>query len=209
VSLALLLFLPAWSLRYWEAWIYWTLFSASMLAITGYFLKHDPRLIERRLEVGPGAEPSRSQRIIQSISGGLCCALFVVSAIDHRLRGSNVPIAAVLSADGLVLVAFVLYFRVFLENRHTAGTVKVEADQPVISTGPYRLVRHPMYAASAILFLSTPLALGSFWALIVALLLCGLVIVRLLDEERFLTANLPGYDAYCRQVRSRLIPGIW
>ncbi len=200
--LALLLFLPAWSLRYWEAWIYWSLFAVSVLAITVYFLRHDPRLIERRLEAGPGAEPTRSQRIIQSITSVFFCALFVISGIDHRLHGSNLPVPVVLSADGLVLLAFLFVFLVFRENRHTAGIVKVEENQPVISTGPYRLVRHPMYAASVLLFLSTPFALGSPWALIVALLLCGAIVVRLRDEERFLSANLPGYDAYCRRVRS-------
>jgi protein-S-isoprenylcysteine O-methyltransferase Ste14 len=207
--LALLLFLPACSLRYWEAWTYWSLFSVSVLIITVYFLRNDPRLIERRLEVGPRAEPSRTQRIIQSVASVLFVALFVVSGLDRRFHGSRLPIPVVLAADGLVLLAFLFVFLVFRENRHTAGIVKVDKNQPVISTGPYRLVRHPMYAASLLLFLSTPLAPGSLWALIVALLLCGLIVVRLLDEERFLSANLPGYDAYRRRVRRRLIPMIW
>ena len=100
--LALLLFLPAWSLRYWEAWVYWSLFSASVLLITLYFLKHDPRLIERRLEVGPGAERERSQKVIQAVASLLLLALFVIPGLDHRFHGSAVPAPVVLSADGLV-----------------------------------------------------------------------------------------------------------
>jgi protein-S-isoprenylcysteine O-methyltransferase Ste14 len=207
--LALMLFLPSWSLRYWEAWIYWALFSLSVLIITLHFLRHDPGLIERRLEVGPGAEPTRSQRIIQAIAGALFCALFLFAAIEHRLRGSRVPVPVVLSADGLVLLAFLIIFLVFRENSHTAGVVRVEAGQCVIATGPYRLVRHPMYAGSALLFLATPLALGSPWALTLAVALCGVMVARLVDEERLLSANLPGYDDYRRKVRYRLMPMVW
>jgi protein-S-isoprenylcysteine O-methyltransferase Ste14 len=207
--LALVLFLPSWSLRYWEAWIYWALFSISVLIITLYFLRHDPGLIERRLEAGPGAEPARSQRIIQAIASVLFCALFILAAIDHRLHGSQVPIPVVLSADGVVLLGFLIVFLVFRENSHTGGVIKVEANQQVISTGPYRLVRHPMYSGSVLLFLATPLALGSPWAMIVAVALCGVVVARLVDEERLLSANLPGYDEYRRKVRYRLLPLVW
>jgi len=207
--LALVLFLPSWSLRYREAWIYWVLFSISVLIITLHFLRHDPGLIERRLEVGPGAEPSRSQRIIQAIASVLLCALFVVAGLEHRLSGSWVPIPVVLSADGVVLLSFLIIFLVFRENSHTGGVVKVEANQQVISTGPYRLVRHPMYAGSALVFLATPWALGSPRALIVAVALCGVMVVRLLDEERLLSANLPGYDDYRRKVRYRPMPLVW
>jgi protein-S-isoprenylcysteine O-methyltransferase Ste14 len=207
--LALLVFLPSWSLRYREAWIYWTLFSTSVLAITLHFLRHDPGLIARRLEVGPGAEPARSQRIIQAVAGALFVALFVVAGLDHRLRASTLPIPFVLVADGLVLLAFLIIFLVFRENSHTGGVVRVEAGQRVISTGPYRWVRHPMYAGSALLFLATPPALGSTWALVVAVALCAAMVVRLLDEERILSANLPGYDDYRREVRHRLVPRVW
>lgn len=207
--LALLLFLPAWSLRFWEAWVYWTLFSASVLLITLYFLKHDPDLIGRRLEVGPGSEPEKGQKIIQAIASLLTCALFLIPGFDHRLHWSAVPIPIVLSADVLVASGFLIIFFVFRKNSHTAGVVKVEAGQQVISTGPYRLVRHPMYAGSMLLFLATPFALGSSWALLAAVPLCGVIVVRLLDEERFLSAHLPGYDAYRRKVRYRLIPVVW
>jgi protein-S-isoprenylcysteine O-methyltransferase Ste14 len=209
VFLALLLFLPAWSLRYWEAWLYWTLFAGSGLALTLYFLKHDPSLIERRLQAGPGAEREKSQKIIQAIASLMLFPLFIIPGFDHRLHWSAVPIPIVLSADVLVVAGYLIIFFVFRENSYTAGTVKVEADQQVISTGPYRLVRHPMYAGALLLFLATPFALGSLWAQIPAVLLIGVIVARLLAEERFLSANLAGYDAYRRKVRSRLIPKVW
>jgi protein-S-isoprenylcysteine O-methyltransferase Ste14 len=209
VILALLLFLPAWSLRFWEAWIYWTLFSGCVLFITRHFLKHDPRLVERRLQVGPIAEPETIQKIIQAVAGVLFCALMIVPGCDHRLHGSVVPIPVVLSADLLVVMGLMIIFLVFKENSYTASVVTVEAEQQVISTGPYRIVRHPMYAGGILLLFATPLALGSLWALLVAVPLCGAIVLRLLDEERYLSAHLSGYTAYCRSVRYRLIPGIW
>jgi protein-S-isoprenylcysteine O-methyltransferase Ste14 len=207
--MALLLFLPAWSLRFWEAWIYWFLFAGSALVITLYFLKHDPRLIERRIEAGPGAERETSQKIIQVIAGLTFFALLIIPGLDHRLRWSAVPIPIVLTADGLVVAGFLIIFLVFRENSYTAGTVKVEADQQVISTGPYRLVRHPMYAGALLMLTATPLALGSLWGLIPAVMLGGVIVVRLLNEEQFLSANLAGYDEYRRKVRYRLVPFVW
>jgi protein-S-isoprenylcysteine O-methyltransferase Ste14 len=207
--LALLLFLPAWSLRFWEAWIYWMLFGVSMLTITLYFLKHDPSLVERRLEAGPGAEHEKIQKIIQAIASVLVCALIIVPGFDHRFRWSAVPTSIVLSADVMLALGFLMIFFVFKENSYAAGVVKVDAGQHVIETGPYRVVRHPMYAGGLLAVLATPLALGSLCALLAAVPLCGAIVVRLLDEERFLSANLPGYDAYCRTVRYRLVPMVW
>jgi len=207
--LALLLFLPAWSLRFWEAWLYWMLVFVSVLFIMLYFLKHNPTLIERRMEVGPGAEPEKSQKIIQAIAGVLSCAMFVVARFDHRFRWSSVSASVVLTADAFVVLALLIVFRVFQENSYTASTVQVEANQPVISTGPYAWIRHPMYAGSVLGFLATPFALGSLRAFLPAILLCGVVVVRLLDEEEYLSENLIGYAAYCRKVRYRLIPYLW
>jgi protein-S-isoprenylcysteine O-methyltransferase Ste14 len=207
--LAVLLFLPAWTLRFWQAWAYWILFCFCTLTMTPYFLKHDPQLVERRLEVGPGAEQRKSQKIIQAIAGVLTIALFVVPGLDHRFQWSSVPAAVVLLSDVLVVLALMAFFFVFRENSYAASTVKVEADQQVITTGPYRVVRHPMYAGAIVMFLATPIALSSLWALIVAVPLCGVIIVRLLDEERYLSANLRGYDDYCGKVRYRLAPFVW
>jgi protein-S-isoprenylcysteine O-methyltransferase Ste14 len=207
--LALLLFLPAGSLRFWQAWIFWTVFCTSVLVITLYFLRHDPGLVERRLNVGPAAEPQRSQKIIQAIASVLFCTLLIVPGLDHRMHWSTVPIPIVLMGDVLVAIGFAIVFRVFRENRHTASIVTVEAGQQVISTGPYRLVRHPMYAGGALALMAMPFALGSLYALLVAVPLCGVVVARLLNEERYLSAHLPGYDAYRERVRYRLMPPVW
>jgi protein-S-isoprenylcysteine O-methyltransferase Ste14 len=207
--LAVLLFGSAGSLRYWEGWIYWTVYTGMSLWITLYFLKYDPRLIERRLEVGPHAEPRTSQKIIQGIASMLVIAMYVVSGLDWRVHGGAFPATAVLASDALVVLGFWIMYVVFRENRHAAGIVKVEPGQNVIRTGPYRVVRHPMYAGAFLMFLATPPALGSRWGWFVAALLCGMIVVRLLDEERFLGANLAGYEEYRRRVRRRLIPGIW
>jgi protein-S-isoprenylcysteine O-methyltransferase Ste14 len=179
------------------------------LAITVYLLKHDPLLVERRMEIGPTAEQEASQRRIQTVATALSCLLLVVSTLDHRLRWSSLPPWAVLAGHLVLALSFLLAFLVFRENSHAAGIVKVEENQKVISTGPYGMIRHPFYAAATLAFLSTPLALGSFWGLAVALAILGVIVVRLLHEERFLAANLPGYADYCRRVRYRLFPFVW
>jgi protein-S-isoprenylcysteine O-methyltransferase Ste14 len=209
VILALVIFLPAGSLHYWQGWLFWTVFFACVLVVTLYFVKQDPHLIENRMKAGPGAEQQRSQKIIQAFTGTLAAALVIVSGLDHRYGWSTVSTPIVLLGDGLVVLGFAIVYQVFKENSFAASTIKVEAEQRVISTGPYRLVRHPMYVGGALMLLATPLALGSFWALPIGVALTGAIVVRLLDEERYLTTNLPGYDAYCREVRYRLLPMVW
>jgi len=208
-ALAIMLFAPAWSLRFWQGWAYWILFSLCVLGITLYFLKYDPHLIEGRLPAGWRAEEQTSQKIIQAIAGALFMAAIVVPALDHRFGWSHVPVALVIAGDAMTVLSFAIIFFVFKENSYAAATIRVETEQPVISTGVYRMVRHPMYAGALILFIATPLALGSFWGLIVVLPLCAVLVARLLDEERYLSAALPGYDAYRGRVRYRLIPYIW
>jgi protein-S-isoprenylcysteine O-methyltransferase Ste14 len=210
VVLALLIFLSASTIRYWEGWLYWILFSACGLAIMLYFLKRDPALIERRLKAGPSAEPETSQKTIQTIAIVMMLAVFLVAGLDRRLHWSRVlPPFVVLVADGFVVLGYIVIFRAFQANRYAAAVVEVSEGQIVAQTGPYRRVRHPMYSGALLLFLATPFALGSLWALIPAVALVAVVAVRLLDEERYLSKHLPGYREYCRQVRFHLIPGIW
>ena len=180
-----------------------------MLFITWYFLKVDLDFVELRMRIGPGAEPSKTQQVVQFMAGVLACALFLAAGLEHRLRGSDLPASIVLVTDALLLFCMGITFRVFHTNRYAAGTVRVEVNQQVVSDGPYAIVRHPLYAASLLGFLATPFALGSLWALPFGLLLCAVVVIRLLDEERFLLEHLAGYDDYCRHVRYRLIPYLW
>lgn len=207
--LALMLFLPAGTLRYWQGWVYWIVSTVSILGVTLYFLKHDPKLIERRNDVGPRAEPHRKQKIVQAFASLFVCALVIFSALDYRWHWSNVPVAAVFAADAVGLLCYWLTFLVFRENTYTAGVVRVEENQKVISTGPYRFVRHPLYAAALLQFFVTPVALGSWWGLRDAVPLVAVLVIRLLDEEQRLTVDLPGYREYCQKVRYRLVPFFW
>jgi protein-S-isoprenylcysteine O-methyltransferase Ste14 len=209
VILALVIFLPSGSLHYWQGWLFWLVFFACVLVVTLYFVKHDPHLIENRMKAGPGAEQQRSQKIIQAFTGTLAAALVIVSGLDHRYGWSSVPTPIVLLGDALVVLGFAIVYQVFKENSFAASTIKVEAEQRVISTGPYAIVRHPMYVGGALMLLATPLALGSFVALPIGVALTAAIVVRLLDEERYLTTNLTGYDAYCREVKYRMLPIVW
>ena len=209
VALALIIFLPAWSLTYWQGWLYWFLFGAACFALTLYFLRHDPSLVERRMKAGPGAESEPRQKLIMTVASFSMVALYLVSALDYGLRWSHVPAVVSVIANIFVLLGFAGIFWTFRENAYAAATVRVERDQPVISTGPYALVRHPMYAAALPLFVATPPALGSWYGLIPALLVVTVIIWRLLEEERHLARDLPGYAEYRSTVPARLVPGVW
>jgi protein-S-isoprenylcysteine O-methyltransferase Ste14 len=209
VVLALLIFLPAGSIRYWQGWLFWVNFAVWCFAFTPYFLKHDPALLERRLRAGPAAEREPTQKRIQTFASIFVSAIFVVSAFDYRMGWSSVPTSVVVFGNVLVAIGFWLIFWVFRANSFASSTIELSAGQRVIDTGPYALVRHPMYAAAMVLFLGVPLALGSYWGLLILLPLAAVLVIRLLDEEIFLGRSLPGYAEYCAKVRYRLIPGLW
>lgn len=209
VILCLSLFLPAGSLNFREAWVYLLAFFGPVLFITFYFLRRDPELIARRLKVGPGAEKRWNQKVIQSLASFSFISLFVVSGFDHRLGWSEIPTAIVALADVAVVCGLFIVFLVFKENSYSSALVEVIAGQKVVSTGPYAVVRHPMYSGALLLVLFTPPALGSWYALPFGLLLLGVIIARLLDEENVLLQSLPGYGEYCRKVHDRLIPRMW
>jgi protein-S-isoprenylcysteine O-methyltransferase Ste14 len=208
VALALIIFLPAWSL-YWQGLLYWLLFGAACLAITLYFLRHTPMLVERRMSAGPGAEREPRQKMIMSLASVALIALYLVSALDYGFGWSRVAPATSLIGDLLVALGFTGIFVTFRANAYAAATVKVERDQPVIATGPYALVRHPMYAAALPLFLATPPALGSWFGLIPAAFVVAAIVWRLTDEEKHLARDLAGYEDYRAKVRARLVPGVW
>jgi protein-S-isoprenylcysteine O-methyltransferase Ste14 len=207
--LGLTIFLPAWTLDYWQAWIVVVVFFACTLAVTVYLMKNDPKLLERRVSAGVGAEQERSQNIIQAFAAVAFIALFVVSALDHRFGWSTVPPYLVALGDVLIVLGFYLVFLVFKENSFASGTIEIGADQCVISTGPYALVRHPMYIGALVMLVGVPLALGSLWGLVAIVPMTLVLIARLLDEEKFLTRNLAGYSEYQSKVRCRLLPLIW
>ena len=209
IIMAIMLFAPAWTLHFWEAWFFWLLFSVLSAVVSFYFLKHDPGLVESRLKVGPTAEHEQSQKIIQTLTAILWCALVIVPGIERHFHSSRIPVALVLSGNALVALGYYIVFLALRENSWAASIIEVRPGQSVISTGPYGIVRHPMYSGGVLMILATPLALGSLWAFVCAVLLCSVIAARLLDEERYLLRNLPGYEGYCRKVRYRLIPHVW
>ena len=209
LMIGVFLFVPAWTLDYWEAWVYLFVFSGSCAIVTLYFLKHDTELIKRRVKAGPTAEREKTQKVIQSLANVAFILGILLPGLDHRFQWSQVPFSLVLASDIFVLLGFIAVFFVFKENTYTSAIVEVDPDQKVISTGPYRLVRHPMYAGALVMFLFTHVALGSFWGVLGTIPLIVLIIFRLLDEEKFLAEHLSGYKEYCNTTRYRLIPRIW
>ncbi len=208
-TIAALLFLPAWTFDYWQAWIFLLVFFAPILGITLYLMKNDPALLERRVDAGPSAEKERTQRIIQTLAAIAFVAAITFPAFDHRFGWSMVPAWAAAAGDFLVALGLVVIFFVFKENTCASGTIEVGANQKVISTGPYKLVRHPMYAGAIVMLLGAPVALGSWWGLLAVVLITLVIVWRLLDEERFLAEKLPGYSEYRNKVKYRLVPLVW
>jgi protein-S-isoprenylcysteine O-methyltransferase Ste14 len=207
--LAALIFGGAGTFDYWQGWLYFAVFVVCSLATGLYFAVHDPELLERRMRVGPTAEKQRSQKIIMTLALIGFVALIVVPALDHRFGWSPAPAAVAILGNVLVVVGFAICFRVMQVNSYSASTIQVFEGQRVVSTGPYALVRHPMYSGTALLVLGTPLALGSWWGLLVAVLFLPILAWRLIEEERYLAKHLSGYADYMRKVRYRLAPGGW
>jgi protein-S-isoprenylcysteine O-methyltransferase Ste14 len=207
--MGLLLFVPAGSTQYWQAWVYLAVFIGASALTTLDLMKRDPALLKRRMRGGPTAEKEPTQRIIMLFTSLGFIALLVVPALDHRYGWSAVPSYAVLAGDLLVAVGFYFIALVYRENTYTSATIEVATGQKVVATGPYAIVRHPMYASASLYILGTSLALGSYWGFLAAAGMIPFLIWRLLDEERLLARDLQGYTEYQARVPYRLIPFVW
>jgi protein-S-isoprenylcysteine O-methyltransferase Ste14 len=209
VVLGLILFVPAGTLDYWQAWVFITVFTIATIVPSLYLGRTNPAALQRRMHGGPLAEARTVQKFI--IIGAFLglFAMMALSAYDHRVGWSPVPAAVCIIGDVLVVGGLTIGMLVVIQNSYAAATVKVEAGQKLASSGLYRLVRHPMYAANLILMVGIPLALGSYWGLL--LLIPGLLVLmfRILDEEKLLNQELAGYSEYTRRVRYRLMPYVW
>jgi protein-S-isoprenylcysteine O-methyltransferase Ste14 len=207
--LGALLFLPAGTFNYWEAWVFIAVFIACNLPLTVWVAINDPQLLERRMRAGPTAEKEKSQKIIMTIVFLSLAVAVLVPALDRRFGWSDVPTSVVILGDALIALSYIGFYIVFKENTYGAATVRVEENQRVISTGPYAIVRHPMYAAALILMLGIPLALGSWLGLLAFVPGIPALVWRILDEERLLKRDLPGYAEYMQRAHFRLIPGLF
>jgi protein-S-isoprenylcysteine O-methyltransferase Ste14 len=204
--LGLLFFLPAGTLAYWEAWAYMAILFIPITLVAIYLLKNDPALLERRLQTREG---QTQQKWIVGLFSLYLLLTFAFPGFDKRFGWSDTPAWAVLIADLIVLLGYGLFFLVLRENSYASRTIEVERGQEVISSGPYSIVRHPMYLALLSMYGFSPLALGSTWGMIPIILLPLLLMARIQNEEKVLREELKGYEAYTRQVKYRLIPGIW
>jgi protein-S-isoprenylcysteine O-methyltransferase Ste14 len=205
-----IIFIPAGTVDYWQGWAFAGTLLVSSLLVTVYMALNDRELLESRLRMGPTAEKTPGQKVITAIGSAVFVAALVIIVLGPRLGWPpRVPATLSLLGDGLAVLGILIYFLVVRENRYAASTIEVVEGQTVVSTGPYAIVRHPMYSGAILVFLGTPLALGSSRGLLFTPLFVGWFAWRLLDEERFLRANLGGYDEYMRAVRYRLAPYIW
>ena len=206
VFLAAFLFIPAGSLRYWQGWVLMAQLFLPMPFTSVYFLKRDPQLVERRLRT---QEAIGEQKTIIRWLQGVAFASLLIPGLDYRFGWSHVPLWLTILSQILVFAGSLITLWVMKENSFASRTVQVEEGHRVISTGPYRFVRHPMYFGAILMFVFTPLALGSWWALPGFLLVIPFLVLRLLNEEKLLRRDLPGYSDYCLRTRSRLIPLLW
>jgi len=205
-AMALVFFWSAGTFRYWQAWAYMAILLIPMLFVVAWLFRNDPELLERRMKA---KERERRQRNIQMIGSLFFLGIYLLPGFDRRYGWSSVPVAVVIAADILVLAGYGLVFLVFRENRYASRVVEIDEKQTVITTGPYALVRHPMYVGVLIMYVLAPLALGSYWAVLPALPLIFILVARIRNEEKVLAEKLAGYREYMQRVKFRLIPGIW
>jgi protein-S-isoprenylcysteine O-methyltransferase Ste14 len=206
VLLGLMFFLPAGTLAYWQAWVWMAVLFMPMAGVLAYLVRKDPALLERRMRT---REPEREQSLLIKLSLLWFALTFLLPGFDRRFGWSQVPVWVVFSADALVLLGYCIFIWVVRENTYASRVVEVEQGQKVISSGPYSIVRHPMYVGVLLMYICTPLALGSYWALIPDLLIIPFIIARIRNEEMVLQRDLTGYSQYMQSTRFRLLPGVW
>ena len=200
------LFVPAGTFDYWQAWLYMVVIFVPASIILFYFLKKDPEFLERRMKY---KEKEAKQKSVVRVALIIFIIGFLLPGLDHRFGWSDVPSEIVIAADALVFLGYMMCFLVFRENSYAGRTIEVVKGQKVISTGPYAIIRHPMYLGSIAMYIATPIALGSYWALPPFLLMLPVFVYRIMNEEEVLRRSLPGYTEYCKKTRYRLVPFVW
>lgn len=204
--LLVMFFLPAGTLAYWEAWIYLAILIIPIFFVFNYLLKNNPELLKRRMRM---REKETAQKRIIGLSYILFLIVFLLPGFDRRWEWSEVPTIVVVVADVFVVLGYSIFVLVMKENRYASRVIEVAPEQQVISSGPYTLVRHPMYLGAMLMYLASPLALGSYWAMLPAVLFIPILVARILNEEKVLERELKGYQEYMQKVKYRLIPCLW
>ncbi len=207
--LALLLFLPAGTFFYWQAWVFIGVFTLATLIPSIYLAVRNPVVLQRRMRVGPGAESRPVQKVVIVGAFVMSAVVLVVCALDHRFGWSRVPVGATVTGTILVAAGLLIAQLAVIQNDYAASNVTVEAGQTVVASGLYGAVRHPLYLGAVIMMIGIPLSLGSYWGFVALLPGTLVLVVRILDEERMLTDSLAGYADYTRKVRYRLVPLVW
>lgn len=202
----LLFFLPAGTWRYWQAWMYIGILVLPMLFVLAYFMKHDPALLERRMKM---REERKEQRRIIQASGLTFVLAYILPGFDIRYGWSNMPAWVSIAAGVVLFLSYMLVFRTMQVNSFLSRVIEVADNQKVIDTDVYGIVRHPMYVGMVVLYVISPVVLGSWWAVIPALMIIPVIVFRILDEEKALEQELPGYVEYKQKVKHRLIPFVW
>lgn len=206
IILGLMFFLPAGTIQYWQAWIFCGILFIPMIFVLIYLLKNNPELLERRMKM---KEKEKPQKLIIKLSMLVFITAFIIPGLDYRLNWSDLHLTVIIIADVIIFLGYLLFFFVLKENSYASRIIEVENDQIVISTGPYAIIRHPMYLAVLLIYVFSPLALGSYWAMLAIFPLPILIVFRIINEEKVLIKKLPGYKVYTQRVKYRLIPFIW
>jgi protein-S-isoprenylcysteine O-methyltransferase Ste14 len=209
VFFAVPLFWPAGTFNYWQAWVFISVFGVTSFGPSVYWALRRPDILRRRMRSGPTAETRPVQKIATVGIAVMVLAVLVLSALDHRFGWSQVPTPIVIVGDVLVAIGLGMSMLVVQQNNYAAATITVEAEQPVVDTGLYGLVRHPMYAGALIMMVGMPLALDSYWGLVTVVPGVAVLLLRIDDEEKMLRQELAGYDEYTHKVHYRLVPGVW
>jgi protein-S-isoprenylcysteine O-methyltransferase Ste14 len=209
VAFGLMLFLPAGTFHYWQAWVFLAVFALYTWIPSVYLIRKNPAALERRMHAGPLAETRTLQQIVSTVVFICFPAMLVVSALDHRFGWSPVPTTVTVVGDILVAVGLGVAMLVVAQNGYAAANITVESGQTLVSTGLYGLVRHPMYSGSVIMMVGVPLALDSYWGLVFVIPALVALALRIRDEEELLQQQLSGYREYEQQVHYRLVPFVW
>jgi protein-S-isoprenylcysteine O-methyltransferase Ste14 len=204
--LGLFVLLPAGTFKFWPVYVYFVILIIPFFIVIRYFLKKDPEFLTRRMKM---KEKEKQQKIVAFLSWIAFLAGFMLPGFDYRYGWSEMSTWVIILGDLFVLAGYLSVFLVFKENSYASRVIEVVEGQRVISTGPYSVVRHPMYLGTSIMYLATPVALGSYWGIIPFAAFSLILVLRIHNEEKVLSEQLPGYKEYCKNVRYRMIPFIW